>query len=120
MAPTISVAGGPNSGTDNIQANLHYYRLKKKEEAKKRDASKKPKPLVSAEADSGPTVELTSFCDCKKAVTKTVKHLTGLSLADAVRLVENAPTTIGRCDSESQARAAVEEIHDAGGIAELG
>lgn len=81
--------------------------------------SSKVEPILDINAIRGFGVVLTSFGDRKLNVVKLVKFATGLSLMDAKRLVESAPTAIGRAPTKDEAAKVVGEIHDAGGQAHI-
>lgn len=121
------------SNTDNIQANVHYLdykRLKEEEEARKRKAAQdkltkesehvtKKEPVLDLDNIFGFEVILTSLGNSKLNVLKVVKNATGKSLMDAKKLVEAAPTTIGRARTHEDAAKVVQEIQDAGGQARI-
>jgi len=75
--------------------------------------------IVDINATTGFEVILTSFGNSKLNVLKVVKNATGKSLIDAKKLVEAAPTTIGRARTHEDAAKVVQEIQDAGGQARI-
>ncbi|MCF6276749.1 MAG: 50S ribosomal protein L7/L12 [Candidatus Magasanikbacteria bacterium] len=64
-------------------------------------------------------VELTDFGATKIAVIKAVKVITGLGLADAKGLVDNAPSVIKENVKKEEAEAMKAQIEEAGGKVEL-
>ena len=64
-------------------------------------------------------VELTSFGESKIAVIKVVKALTGLGLADAKALVDNAPKMVKEGVKKEEAEEMKKQIEEAGGKVEL-
>lgn len=72
---------------------------------------------IPATAEHGVAVVLESFGDKKLEIVKIVKQMTCLSLMDCKRLVEQAPTIIGRCETETDASVVVDAINAAGGHA---
>jgi len=64
-------------------------------------------------------VELISFGDNKIAVIKVVKEITGLGLADAKGLVDNAPSMLKEGVKKEEAEEMKKKISEAGGTVEL-
>lgn len=64
-------------------------------------------------------VELTEVGANKVSVIKAVKAATGLGLADAKALVDNAPSTIKEGVGKAEAEELKKQIEEAGGKAEL-
>jgi ribosomal protein L7/L12 len=75
--------------------------------------------MLDMKATKGIEVILTSFVNSKMNVIKVVKNATGKSLMDAKKLVEAAPTTIGRARTHEDAAKVIQEIQDAGGQARI-
>jgi hypothetical protein len=71
------------------------------------------------DSTSGFEVILASCGNRKLEIVKVVKSTTGKSLMDAKKLVENAPTSLGRANSREDAAKVVQEIQDAGGQARI-
>ncbi|MDH5672107.1 MAG: 50S ribosomal protein L7/L12 [Myxococcales bacterium] len=61
------------------------------------------------------TVELTSAGDKKIQVIKVVREITSLGLADAKKLVEDAPKAVKEGVSKEEAEDIKKKIEDAGG-----
>jgi ribosomal protein L7/L12 len=76
-------------------------------------------PALDNDATTGFEVTLTSWGSSKLEVVKVVKNATGKSLMDSKKLVESAPTTLGRARSREDAAKVVQEIQDAGGQARI-
>lgn len=76
-------------------------------------------PLIDIDSTSGFEVVLTSFGSSKLNIVKVVKFATGMPLMDSKKLVESAPTTLGRARSREDAAKVVQEIQDAGGQAHI-
>ncbi len=64
-------------------------------------------------------VVLTGFGDNKISVVKVLKKLTGLSLIEAKKLVENAPVTLKEALSQADADAMKAELEESGASVEL-
>jgi len=65
----------------------------------------------------GYEVCITSYGDCKLAIIKIVKSLTGLSLTDCKRILDSKEISIGACTSQEDADRAVAKIKSVGGEA---
>ena len=64
-------------------------------------------------------VVMTSFGDKKLEVVKVVKNITGASLMDAKKLVDNPPATLKQGVSEDEAKKVKAELEAAGATVEL-
>ena len=64
-------------------------------------------------------VVMTAFGDKKLEVVKVVKNLTGASLMDAKKMVDNPPATIKQGVSEDEAKKVKAELEAAGATVEL-
>lgn len=71
---------------------------------------------VTSEASSF-SVVLKSFSRFKLEVVKVVKQLTGLTLMESKRLVESAPTMVGRWNTRKQAEEALQKLLQVGATA---
>ena len=81
---------------------------------------KLPKILLislPADASHGVAVTLESFADKKIAVIKAFMQMANLSLTDCKRIVEQAPTILGRCECRADAKLAADRINAVGGHA---
>lgn len=57
---------------------------------------------------------LQSFSGSKVNVILTIERLTGLSLIDSKRLVENAPSVVGHWETREQANEALRQLREEG------
>lgn len=73
----------------------------------------------AAEEKSEFNVELTGFGDNKISVIKVVKEITGLGLADAKGLVDNAPSVLKEGVKKEEAEEMKKKVSEAGGTIEL-
>lgn len=64
-------------------------------------------------------VVMTAFGDKKLEVVKVVKNITGASLMDAKKLVDNPPATLKQGVSEDEAKKLKAELEAAGATVEL-
>jgi hypothetical protein len=76
-------------------------------------------PALDIDATTGYEVILASWGSSKLEIVKVVKNATGKSLLDSKKLVESAPTTLGRARSCEDAAKVVQEIQGAGGEARI-
>jgi ribosomal protein L7/L12 len=117
-----------NSGVRGVLANLLFMEFMREKLAEvlalnEGDSSpnqRLPKIFVCgipATADHGVAVILESIGDKKLEIVKVVKQMTGLTLMDCKRLVEQAPTIIGRCESGADASLVADALNAAGGHA---
>lgn len=74
---------------------------------------------AAAEAKTEFDVVLTGFGDKKLNVVKVVKNITGASLMDAKKMVEECPATLKEGASKEDAEKIKAEIEEAGGSVEL-
>jgi len=75
--------------------------------------------MVSPTAKSGYSIKLITYTGTKLDVVKVVRSLTGVTIIDAKSLVERVPIVIGRCASRVTAQAAVDQLMEAGALAEI-
>ncbi len=84
--------------------------------------------MVAAPGDAGPAAEavktefdvvLTGFGEKKLNVVKAVKAITGASLMDAKKLVDNVPSTLKEAVPTDEAEKIKAELEEAGGSVEL-
>lgn len=74
---------------------------------------------AAAEAKTEFDVVLTGFGDKKLNVVKVVKNITGASLMDAKKMVEECPATLKEGASKEDADKIKAEVEEAGGSVEL-
>jgi len=74
---------------------------------------------AAAEEKTEFNVELTGFGENKISVIKVVKEITGLGLADAKGLVDNAPSMLKEGVKKEEAEEMKKKIVDAGGTVDL-
>ena len=76
-------------------------------------------PSAEAEEQTEFDVVLTGFGDKKLNVVKVVKNITGASLMDAKKMVENVPATLKEGAGKEDADKIKSEVEEAGGSVEL-
>ncbi len=112
------------SATLNIQANLSFYDYYKLFRSDKKNQTNPRLPsvnevMVSPTAKSGYSITLITYTGTKLDVVKVVRSLTGVTIMEAKSLVERVPIVIGRCASTVTAQAAVDQLVEAGAVAEI-
>lgn len=76
-------------------------------------------PVAAAEEKTEFTVVLKAFGEKKIEVIKTVRAITGLGLADAKKLVEEAPKNVKEGIAKDEAEKIKKELEAAGATVEL-
>lgn len=78
-----------------------------------------PAPILDSDATTGFEVKLTSFGTNILKVIAYVKEATGRSRLDCKKLVESAPTVLGRASTKETAAKVVQQIEAVGGRAHI-